>query len=384
MKRPFFIKQIERAFRSHSVVAILGPRQCGKTTLAHLFIKQEKLNGSVHFFDLENPVDLGILENPKTALESLDGLIVLDEIQRMPDLFPILRVLVDQKRPGRRFLVLGSASRDLIRQTSETLAGRIAYIELTPFSLFEVESPSKLWLRGGFPNSYLADTIEDSMYWREQYVTTFLEKDIPSLGIRIAPQALRRFWMMLTHYHGQTFNASEIGKSLGLADTTVRHYLDILTGTFMVRQLLPWYENIKKRQVKTPKIYFRDSGIFHTLMGISDKKSLLHHPKLGASWEGFALEEVIRSHQAAMQECFFWGIHDQAELDLLLVKGGKRLGFEFKYTDAPSLTKSMQVAVDTLQLNSLDVVYPGKKDYQIKDKIWARALSSHLERGGWF
>jgi len=380
MERAVYIEQIEKAFLSHPIVAILGPRQCGKTTLAHLYIEHERLNGSVHFFDLENSVDLMTLENPKTALESLDGLIVLDEIQRAPDLFTVLRVLADQKRPGRRFLILGSASRELIRQSSESLAGRIAYIELPPFSLFEVESPEKLWLRGGFPNSYLADSNDDSLFWREQYITTFLEKDIPNLGIRIAPQALRRFWMMLTHYHGQAFNTSEIGKSLGAADTTIRHYLD----RFMVRQLLPWYENIKKRQIKTPKIYFRDSGIFHVLIGITDKKSLLHHPKLGASWEGFALEEVIRSYQAIPQECYFWGIHEQAELDLLLIKRGKRMGFDFKFRDAPKLTKSMKIAVQTLNLDSLEVIYPGEKDYQLDEKIKAKALVPDLRRGGWF
>lgn len=376
INRPSYISQIEKAFRTHSVVAILGPRQCGKTTLSRNYIEIKKLENKVHFFDLEDPADLSVLENPKTALEPLDGIIIIDEIQRIPNLFPVIRVLVDQPHSKRKFLILGSASRDLIRQSSETLAGRIAYIELAPFSLNEVDDQEKLWLRGGFPNSYLASSIDDSVYWRKAYVSTFLERDIPNLGIRIPPQTLRRFWTMLAHYHGQTFNASEIGKSLGVSDTTSRHYLDILTGSFMVRQLLPWTVNIKKRQVKTPKIYFRDSGIFHTLSGITDRKSLLHHPKLGASWEGFALEEVIRFYQAEPEECYFWGVHNQAELDLLVVKNGYMKGFEFKYGDSPRITQSMEIALETLKLDSLQIIYPGKKDYLLGDKIRVNGLES--------
>lgn len=374
MDRPFFIQKIEHAFRTHPIVAILGPRQCGKTTLARLFVKEKKPDIPLHVFDLEDPADLAILENPKTALDPLTGLIVLDEVQRAPDLFPILRVLVDQEAAHKKFLILGSASRELIRQSSETLAGRIAYIELTPFSLFEVDTVEELWLRGGFPNAYLAKSIEDSIYWRKQYISTYLERDIPNLGLRIAPLALRRFWRMLTHYHGQILNASEIGKSLGIADTTVRNYLDILTGTFMVRQLLPWLANTKKRQVKSPKIYFRDSGIYHTLSDITDLSSLMHHPKLGASWEGFALEEVIRKHQALPEECFFWGVHGEAELDLFLTSNGQRKGFEFKYQDAPRLTSSMKKAMEILELDSLYVIYPGKKNYKIAERIFVQSL----------
>lgn len=374
MERNFYIEKIDKAFRTHPVVAILGPRQCGKTTLAHLYVKKKS---SVHFFDLEDPADLANLEQPKTALEFLEGLIVIDEIQRLPNLFPVLRVLADARNKKQKFLILGSASRDLIQQSSETLAGRIAYIELTPFSLFEVEDWQKLWVRGGFPDSYLAPSSEDSEYWRKQYISTFLERDIPNLGIRIAPQALRRFWMMLTHYHGQSFNASEIGKSLGVADTTARGYLDILTGTFMVRQLIPWIENnIKKRQVKLPKIYFRDSGIYHTLCGIPNLDALLHFPRFGASWEGFALEEVIRKHQAAPEECFFWGAHSEAELDLLLFKNGKKIGFEFKYQDAPRLSDSMLIANKTLNLDTLTVVYPGNKEYRLTENIVVKGLMS--------
>lgn len=376
MKRPDFVTRIKQAFRTHPIVAILGPRQCGKTTLSHLFVEGEGITKSSHFFDLEDPTDLTILENPKTVLEPLKGLVILDEVQRLPDLFPVLRVLVDRKKNDLQLLILGSASRELIRQSSETLAGRIAYIELTPFSMSEVDNLEKLWLRGGFPNSYLAPSIEDSVYWRKQYISTFLERDIPNLGIQIAPMALRRFWMMLTHYHGQTLNASEMGKSLGVADTTIRNYLDILTGTFMVRQLLPWFENIKKRQVKKPKIYFRDSGIYHSLSNVQDLKSLRHYPRLGASWEGFAIEEIIRKYKAETEECFFWGIHNQAELDLLIIKNGKRRGFEFKFQDAPKLTPSIEIAFSTLSLDSLEVIYPGKKDYVLKPNITVRGLQN--------
>jgi predicted AAA+ superfamily ATPase len=375
-KRPVFIKRIKKAFKTHPIVAILGPRQCGKTTLAHLYIEKEKLNNSVHIFDLEDPEDLAILENPKTTLESLKDLIVLDEIQRLPEIFPLLRILSDKTK--QKFLILGNASRDIIKQSSETLAGQIAYIELTPFSIFEVDDIKNLWLKGGFPKSYLCKSLKESAYWRKQYISTFLERDIPNLEIRISPLALRRFWMMLTHYHGQLFNASEIGKSLKIADTTVRHYLDVLTGTFMIRQLLPWFENIKKRQIKTPKIYFRDSGIYHTLSNITDQYSLLHNPKLGASWEGFALEEIIRIYQVTPEETFFWGIHSQSEIDLLIIKEGKRIGFEFKYKDAPKITNSMKIALEILKLDELQVIYPGKKDYPLAKNIIVKGLKSKI------
>lgn len=374
MKRDKYLEKIRKAFRTHPVVAILGPRQCGKTTLARQYIKE---NDDTHVFDLEDPADLEILKNAKTALDPLSGLIVLDEIQRAPDLFTVLRVLVDQVDANRQFLILGSASRELLQQSSETLAGRIAYIELPPFALFEADDTQKLWIRGGFPRSYLSDSIEDSLYWRKQYVSTFLERDIPNLGIRIPPASLRRFWMMLAHYHGQIFNSTEIAASLGTSDTTARRYLDILTGTFMIRQLTPWIENLKKRQVKTPKIYFRDSGIFHTLSEVTDYKSLLHHPKLGASWEGFAIEEIIRQIGAEPEECFFWGVHNSTELDLLILKDGKRLGFEFKFSDAPKLTASMKTALTDLHLDELTVIYPGTKSYTLADKITVKPLKNN-------
>lgn len=381
VKRKYFINEIDRALEVHPVLALLGPRQCGKTTLVKQYasLKQGKSLPSLHHFDLEDPDDLAKLDAPKLALEDLSGLIVIDEIQRQPELFPLLRVLVDQHKK-RKFLILGSASRDLIKQSSETLAGRIRYIEITPFSYSEVDHLTRLWFRGGFPNSYLAKNDQNSNEWRQAYITTFLERDIPNLGIQIPAQTLRRFWMMLAHVHGNIFNASEIGTSLGVAHTTVRHYLDILTGTFMIRELTPWIENINKRQIKSPKIYFRDSGIFHSLLGIHDLQALQNHPKLGASWEGFALEQITRAHHAEPEECYFWGIHSQGELDLLIFKNGKRLGFEFKYSDAPKLTSSMQLAYDTLQLDKLTVIYPGKSHYRLTTAIDVMGLENYLKQ----
>jgi predicted AAA+ superfamily ATPase len=333
-------------------------------------------NKNFHLFDLENNFDLSRLDNPMLVFPSLSNkLIVIDEIQRRPDLFPALRVVVDEPKREQKYLILGGASRDLIRQSSETLAGRIGYIELTPFSLDEVDHENVLFLRGGFPRSYLAENDEESYRWRESYITTFLERDIPALGFQIPPEQIRRCWMMLAHYHGQILNTSEIGKSLGVSDHTVRRYLDILIGTFMIRRLLPWYENLKKRQIKSPKIYFRDSGILHALLGIKDEKDLRVYPKLGSFWEGFALEEIIRQARARSEECYFWGTQSGAELDLLIIKDGKRFGFEFKYTDRPSITSSMKIALADLNLDHLYVVYPGKHVFQLADKITARGLA---------
>ncbi len=379
IERDYFISELHSALAVHPVIALLGPRQCGKTTLAQQYasLQPGKSIPAIHHFDLEDPDDLAKLGAPKLALEDLTGLIIIDEIQRQPELFPLLRVLVDQHKK-RKFLILGSASRDLIKQSSETLAGRIRYIEITPFSYAEVDNMNRLWLHGGFPNSYLTKNNQHSIDWRAAYITTFLERDIPNLGIQVPARTLRRFWMMLAHYHGGIFNASEIGASLGVGHTTARRYLDILTGTFMIRELTPWFENINKRQIKSPKIYFRDSGIFHSLLGIHDMVALQNHPKLGASWEGFALEEIIRSHHAEPEECYFWGIHNQGELDLLIIKNGKRLGFEFKYSDAPLLTSSMQLAQDTLQLDKLTVIYPGKSAYRLTTKIEVMGLENYL------
>jgi predicted AAA+ superfamily ATPase len=375
MLRPIYLNKIRSAFKVHSVVALLGPRQCGKTTLAAMYSEQLS---DVHHFDLEDPRDLARLEAPMLALEELQGLIIIDEIQKRPELFPVLRVLVDKPNNKQKYLILGSASRDLIQQSSETLAGRIAYIELQPFSLQEVEDSNRLWLRGGFPRSYLADDISASNEWRRHYITTFLERDIPSLGINIPPAMLRRFWLMLAHYHGNIFNASEIGRSLGISHTAVRNYLSILVGVFMIRELSPWYENLKKRQVKAPKIYFKDSGLLNTLVGINTMDDLQTHPKLGAFWEGYALEEVVRYHQAEPEESYFWATHAGAELDLFIIKNGKRLGFEFKYTDSPKLTKSMQAALIDLSLDQLTVIFPGQGNFPLAAKVRAIGLASYI------
>lgn len=379
MQRLDYLNRLHEAFQVHPLVALLGPRQCGKTTLAHAYAKFVGETMDVHFFDLEDDADLAQLENPRLALADKEGLIVIDEVQLRPDLFPMLRVLIDAFKGKQRYLILGSASRELIRQSSETLAGRIAYMELTPFTLDEVGDLEQLWQRGGFPLSYLATSEKTSLAWRKQYIRTFLEQDIPQLGIQIPAQALRRFWTMLAHYHGNIFNASELGRSLALSDPTMRRYLDILTGTFMIRQLQPWFENINKRQIKAPKIIFRDSGILHSLLGIDDKTALIKHPKLGASWEGFAIEQIIHIEGADPQDCYFWGTHGGAELDLLLTKQGQRLGFECKYQDAPKLTKSMHIAMDDLKLNHLTVIYPGTKHYKLAEQIEVRGLGSLRE-----
>lgn len=380
MRRDTFISRISKAFRANNIVAILGPRQCGKTTLARAFIKKNKKDyREENYFDLEDTTDLSRLANPKLALEDLKGIIVIDEIQRRPDLFPILRVLIDNPKSKQQYLILGSASQELIKQSSETLAGRIGYLELTPFSLSETVNMQKLWLRGGFPKSYLAQNEGISYLWREQYIRTFLEQDIPNLGIRIPSQLLRRFWMMLAHYHGNIFNASEIGRSLALTHKTIQHYADILSGTFMIRMLHPWHENISKRQVKAPKIYFRDSGIFHRLLGILNNGALLRYPKLGASWEGFAVEEIIRHHHATPEECYFWATHGHAELDLMIIKNGKRFGFEIKYSEAPTLTKSMLIALEDLKLDRITVIYPGKNKFKIHENIIVIGLEEYIK-----
>lgn len=376
MIRQFFLDKIEQAFKVTKIVAILGPRQCGKTTAAKQYIQKQSHFSKQNYFDLENYQDRERLSDPLLSLPALSGLIVIDEIQKAPNLFETLRVLVDNKELEQNYLILGSASRDLIAQSSETLAGRISYLELTPFMFDEIHEMEKLWIRGGYPLSVLGASDEISVAWRKGYIKTFLERDIPSLGINIPPEQLRRFWMMLAHYHGNMFNASELGRSLGVSPKTMKEYADILTGTFMVRQLQPWYENIGKRQVKTPKIYIRDSGIFHTLIGVNTNSDLLVNPKLGASWEGFALEQIIFHLDVQQEECYFWGTHQQAELDLLIIKNGQRLGFEIKYSAAPKLTKSMQIAQKDLALDVLTVVYPGDVEYPLTKDIHVRPLKS--------
>ncbi len=383
MKRPFFLTQIEKAFRVNPVVALLGPRQCGKTTLAKSYIAHMRQDRKrpLTYFDLENPVDEARLKQAYQILSGLSGLVVIDEVQKVPDLFKTLRVLVDQQERRVRYLILGSASRDLIRQSSETLAGRISYLELTPFTAKEVGLArlKRLWHRGGFPKSFLAPDEKVSQSWRKEYVRTYLERDIPSLGFQTPAATLRRFWMMLVHYHGHIFNASEIGASMGMNHVTIRRYLDILTGTFMIRQLHPWLENIGKRQVRSPKILFRDSGIYHTLLGIRSEDDLLHHPKLGASWEGFALEEVIRQHYTPSEDVYFWGTHNQAELDLMVLDGPDRIGYEIKFTDAPRITRSMKVAMQDLKLKQLRVIYPGAHRFPLEEGIEAVGLQNLSE-----
>lgn len=351
------------------VTVILGPRQCGKTTLARTLAADS-------YFDLENPQDLARLEQPQLALEDLKGTIVIDEIQRLPDLFPLLRYLVDQGKK-RKFIILGSASRDLIRQSSESLAGRIGYFRLGGFRPSDIDPADlkTLWWRGGLPRSFLAASDKESLLWRNQYVTTFLERDIPQLGITIPARTLRRFWTMLSHYHGQILNYAELGRSFGVSDMTVRKYADILEGTFMVRILQPWSANIGKRLVKRPKLYLRDSGLFHALQSFETPKQLYASPRLGASWEGFALECVCRTLDKEDNDLYFWHTHAGGELDLFWQAGGENWGVEFKYEDAPKLTRSMKTALEDLELKHLWVIYPGKAAYRLNESIQVLPLA---------
>lgn len=368
IQRTIEIELVKKLFKDNPIVAILGPRQCGKTTLARQFMSEWRSDAIT--FDLENPRDLQRLHNPMLALEGAVGLVIIDEIQRLPDLFPVLRVLSDSSAKTK-YLILGSASRDLIRQSSESLAGRISYLEIGGFSIKLVGAgkAEKLWIRGTFPRSFLASDESASYQWRQDFIGTFLERDIPQLGLNIPAKSLGRFWRMLSHYHGQVFNASEIGRSLEVSDHTSQRYLDILSGTFMVRQLRPWYYNTKKRIIKRPKIYFRDSGILHALLSLEDRKDVLLHPKLGASWEGFALEETIKELHLKEDEVFFWGVHSAAELDLVFMKKGNLYGVEVKYAQAPSFTPSMRSALSELSLKHLWVVYPGKEAYPLEKNV---------------
>ena len=365
LNRVKYLQALETATRRSPISALLGPRQVGKTTLARTFTE----NKTATFFDLESIPDQRRLQNPEMVLGSLQGLVVLDEIQQMPELFGTLRVLADRAENQARFLILGSASPQLIRSASESLAGRVEFIELSGFDISET-SPSAwetLWLRGGFPRSFLAASEEDSLAWREGFIRTFLERDLPQLGIQIPATAMRRFWSMLAHYHGQTWNASELSRSMGLSDKTVRAYLDILGGAFMVRQLQPWFENLSKRQVRAPKVFLRDSGLLHSLLNIYDTHTLLGHPKVGASWEGFVIEQalsLLRPHEA-----YYWATHGMAELDLLIFAHGKRYGIEVKFTEAPEVTRSMQVALADLKLEHLWVVYPGQVSYPVHERV---------------
>lgn len=357
---------IQTALERSPIVALLGPRQCGKTTLARAIC--DEVSG--HYFDLEHPVSLARLKEPLTTLEKLTGLIVIDEVQRKPQLFELLRVLADRSRNDATFLILGSASIELVKLASESLAGRIAFIDLHGFDLTEVgaEQILKLWTRGGFPDIFCSKDEASSFAKRNDFIRTFLERDIPQLGISIPAEQLRRFWTMIAHTHGGIWKGTDIASSLGTSHTTVRRYLDILTGTFMVRQLAPWFENAGKRIVKSPKVYIRDTGILHALLNVLDIQSLEGHPKLGSSWEGFAIELIIR-HFKAEKDAFFWATHAGAELDLFLMRNNKRLGFEIKYSDAPTTTKSMHIVIEDLKLDYLYVIYPGSESYNLSDTI---------------
>ncbi len=370
------IRLVRRALRENPVVALLGARQVGKTTLAAAVAKAHGQRTTT--FDLEDPRQLAFLEEPTLALESLRGLVVLDEIQRRPELFPVLRVLADRKPRPARFLVLGSASPDLLKQSSESLAGRISYYELRGFDLTEVgEKPwERLWFRGGFPRSFLARSHRESVEWREAFIRTFLQRDLPQLGITIPSGTLRDFWTMLAHYHAQTWNGAELARAFGVAHTTVRRYLNLLSDTFVVRQLRPFLLNVGKRVVRSPKIYIADPGLFHALMGIRTPSDLKRHPKVGASFEGFGLEQVLVQLRAKQNEAFFWGTHAGAELDLLVVHGRRRLGFEFKRTDAPRVTRSMRSALETLKLDSLTVVHVGEHTFPLQDGVQALSISN--------
>ncbi len=362
--------------KSFPAVAILGPRQIGKTTLARQVARQAA--SPVHWLDLGNPADLNrLLDDPLLVLDELRGLVVIDEVQRRPDLFPILRVLADRRPRPARFLILGSASPDMIRQPSESLAGRINYHELGGLGLGEVgyHRINRRWLRGGFPQAWLARSNATASLWIESFVRTFLERDLPELGLRVPSAALRRFWTMLAHWHGQVWKASEFARSLGVADTTVRRYLDILTGALVVRQLQPWHENIAKRQVKSPKLYLRDSGVLHALLGIGDLRALNAHPKCGASWEGLMLESVIEQLGLSNEQAFFWAVHTGAELDLLVPRGRHRVGIEIKRTAAPKVTRSMRTAIDDLNLREVVVIHAGRESYRLAAKVRAVAAS---------
>jgi predicted AAA+ superfamily ATPase len=372
IERAGVLDEIRRALKRSQVVALVGPRQSGKTTLARQLVPSESLN----YFDLEDPASLARLDEPMTALAGLRGVVVIDEVQRRPDLFPVLRVLADRTPLPARFLVLGSASPALLQQSSETLAGRLETITLSGFSLVEVgvRAQTRHWVRGGFPRAFLARSLADCHAWRKQFTQTFLERDLPQLGVSIPAPALLRFWTMLAHMHGQVWNAAEPARSLGVGEPTVRRYLDLLTGLFLVRQLPPWHENLGKRQVKAPKVYIRDSGLLHQLLGVRSEKELLAHPKCGASWEGYAMEETLKAVQS--DEAYFWGTYQGAELDLLLFKSGRRMGVEFKRMDAPTLTPSMRIALQDLRLESLAVLHPGTASYPLGERVRVMPLAA--------
>lgn len=374
------LERLAWLFRTFPIVAILGARQVGKTTIARAF--GERWDGSVTHLDLESAADVALLDDPALALGPLQGLVILDEIQRRPELFPALRVLVDRPGSETKFLVLGSASPDLLRQSSESLAGRIGYHRLYGFALDEVGPAEldRLWLRGGFPRSFLAPGEAESFEWRRSFLQTFLERDLPQLGIRTPAETLRRFWSMVAHYHAQIWNGAEIARAFGIGESSVRRYLDLLTDALVLRQLPPWHVNLSKRQVRSPKVYVEDSGLLHVLLGIESGDDLAGHPKVGASWEGFLIKEIVERLNAWPEECFFWATHTGAEVDLLIVSGQRRLGFEVKRTTAPRLTPSMTTVLKDLDLEKLDVLHAGERTFSLAPKVRAVAASDLLER----
>lgn len=380
VERERHLGSIRAALERAPVTVLTGPRQAGKTTLARELLSEDSPN----YFDLEDPVALTRLEEPRTALEPLEGLVVIDEVQRRPDLFPLLRVLADRRSSPARFLILGSASGDLLRQSAESLAGRVERIEIGGFTLQELgrEASRKLWRRGGFPRAYLAQSEKDSLQWRQQFIRTLLERDLPQWGVRVPAVALLRFWTMVAHYHGQVWNAAEPARTLGVNPSTTRHYLDLLTDALVLRQLQPWHANLGKRQVKSPKVYVRDSGLLHQLLGLPSEKALLSHPKAGASWEGFVIEQVLAAEPH--DEAWFWATHQGAEIDLLLRRGDRLLGVECKRADAPRSTPSIRTALVDLGLERIAVVYPGAQRYRLSDRVEVVPLDALAEAGGLF
>lgn len=368
--RPKAMEAVETALRENPVCALLGPRQCGKSTLAHLVAGTE-----AHWFDLETETGRAALENPELALSPLRGLVVIDEVQLRPELFAILRPMADRPGIPARFLILGSASPGIVRGASESLAGRVGFVDLGGLHLGEtgIDALDRLWIRGGFPRSFLAPSEPASNRWRTDFIRTLLERDLPRLGIRTPAETIRRFWAMVAHYHGQTWSGAELARSLGVAQSTIRHYLDLLCGTYLVRRLVPWHTNLGKREVKAPKVYLRDSGLLHSLLGVRNRENLLSHPKLGASWEGFALDQVLAIYGA--HEAYFWATHNGAEMDLVLFRGGKSWGLEFKVGDAPRMTRSIHVALQDLALERVWILYPGRRRYSIHENVEVLPLS---------
>jgi predicted AAA+ superfamily ATPase len=380
LARDHVLGRIRQSLDRAPVVVLTGPRQCGKTTLARQLLRDDSPN----YFDLEDPAGLARLEEPKTALAPLAGLVVIDEIQRRPELFPVLRVLVDRRPSPSRFLILGSASGALMRQSSESLAGRAAHLEISGFRLAEIgpDAQSTLWRRGGFPLAYLASTEEASLAWRKHFVQAVLERDLPQWGVRVPAVALLRFWTMVAHYHGQLWNAAEPARALGVNPATSRRYLDLLTDALMIRQLQPWHANLAKRQVKAPKVYVRDSGLLHQLLGLGSELALLSHPKVGASWEGFVIEQILATEPH--DDAWFWATHQGAEIDLLLRRGDRLFGVECKRADAPRMTPSIRIALEDLRLERVAIVYPGEQRFPVADRVAAVPLRQLVEPGNLF